>query len=104
MPGAVALDRDDDAQTFAHVDRDALLRAIEALPDTLRPTARRRWMLDERPYRIAEAMDCPVYVVQMRLRLAYEAISELLAGFPHHECVHRVSLRQRALLHVGGCT
>lgn len=96
--------RDDDTKAFADVDRDALLRAIEQLPDTLRPTARLRWMLHERPYRIAETLDCPVSLVQMRLRLAYEAITELLAGFPHHEFVHRVSLRQRALLHVGGCT
>ena len=96
--------RDDDAQTFADIPRDALLRAIEGLPDDLRPTARLRWMCGERHTQIADTLDCPVSLVQMRVRLAYEAITELLTTIPHHDLVHREPLRRRALMHFAGMT
>jgi DNA-directed RNA polymerase specialized sigma24 family protein len=96
--------RDDDAQTFADIPLHALLRAIDALPDHLRATARLRWMLGERHTQIADTLDCPVSLVQMRVRLAYQAITELLTGMPHHEMVHREPLRRRALMHFAGMT
>lgn len=85
------------------LDRNTLARVIDALPSHLRAVARLRFQMRWSCDAIASTLDLPCTTVAGRVRMAREAIAQLVAagaalvGPPPH-------LVHRAWMHLAGLT